>query len=70
MTTQVKVTSLKDDVRLFGLILSKGAQLAIDITDDQLDAVQKMVDSGDVEVEGMKKAAPAPAPVVDKKDKK
>jgi hypothetical protein len=61
MLTRLNVTALKDDARILGLILAKGAKLELDIVDGQLDAVQKAIDSGDVEVEGMaRKSAPMP----------
>lgn len=58
MLTQIKAKAAAGgDGRLFGLIL--GSQpVAIDITDEQLAAVQAAVDAGSVEVEGFTKAAP------------
>jgi hypothetical protein len=66
MLTRIVVTALKDEARILGLILPyKGYKLDVDISDDQLETVQKAVDSGEVEVEGMSKAERAPDPLPD-----
>lgn len=58
MLVQVKVKALKDEARVFGLVMPKGAQVDIDLDDSQLPKVQAAVDAGDIEVAGMPKTEP------------
>jgi hypothetical protein len=56
---QYSVIALKDESRILGLILSKGAKISIDVEDERQPVLQAAVDSGDIAILGM---SPAPAP--------
>jgi hypothetical protein len=70
LTVQFKVTALKDEARIFGLVLPAGHKVDIDVEDGpRFQELQRAVDRGDVAIEGFKPtpAIEAPAPEKTKK---
>ena len=55
---QLRAMALRSEARLLGLVLLEGGVVHVDVTDDQLPAVQAAVDCGDFVIDGMPQSEP------------